>query len=343
MRVWIDLANSPHPVLFAPIADALEAEGHEIVVTTREHAQTLALTRGRWPDAEVVGGRSPDGRAAKARSIARRARGLARFARRAAPDLALSHNSYAQTVAARALGIPCVTGMDYEHQPANHIAFRCAQRVVVPSVFPAAALRRQGARGAKPWRYDGYKEEVYLHRLEPDASVLGPLGLREDDPFVVARPSPRGATYHRHGNPLFDWALEAVLARTEAKVVLLARRDEDAAPYAARSDRVVRPDGAVDGPSLLHHARAVIGAGGTMTREAALLGTPVVSLYAGTLGAADRSLVDQGRILRAPEDREQLAGLLVRFARGGNARPRPPLTSHVLDRFLAAAREPLGR
>ncbi len=31
----------------------------------------------------------------------------------------ISHNSYAQALAARMLGIPFVTSMDYEHQPAN--------------------------------------------------------------------------------------------------------------------------------------------------------------------------------------------------------------------------------
>ena len=309
MRVWIDLANSPHPILFAPIADALEADGHELVVTTRDHAQTLALTRKRWPTAEVVGARSPDGLIAKAGAVVGRARGLAQFARRTRPDLAVSHNSYAQTMAARVVGVPCVTGMDYEYQPANHVAFRCAQRVIVPTVFPEAALRRQGAGHDKVWRYDGYKEEIYLHRLEPDPAVLRPLGLREGEPFVVARPSPRGATYHRQENPLFDRAVRAVLTRTDAKVVLIARREEDLTPYRASfGDRVVRPTGPVDGPSLLYFACALLGAGGTMNREAALLGTPVVSLYAGALGAADRSLVRQGRVLSRRATRTSLPG-----------------------------------
>ena len=36
--------------------------------------------------------------------------------------------------------------MDYEHQPANHLAFRLASRVIVPRAFPTEALRRYGAR-----------------------------------------------------------------------------------------------------------------------------------------------------------------------------------------------------
>ncbi|MFH4347442.1 hypothetical protein WAJ13_23590, partial [Acinetobacter baumannii] len=75
---------------------------------------------------------------------------------------AVGHNSYAQIVAARALGIRCATMMDYEHQPANHLAFRLAHRVIVPAAFPCAALRRCGASPEKVRHYCGIKEDVYL-------------------------------------------------------------------------------------------------------------------------------------------------------------------------------------
>ena len=74
-----------------------------------------------------------------------RAAALRKWARDRGFDLAVSHNSYAQIAAAAALGIKTVTLMDYEHQPANHLAFRLASRVIVPRAFPAAELRRYGA------------------------------------------------------------------------------------------------------------------------------------------------------------------------------------------------------
>ena len=58
--------------------------------------------------------------------------------------------------------------MDYEHQPANHLAFRLASRIIVPRVFPESALRRSGARDEKVKRYDGIKEDVYLADFVPD-------------------------------------------------------------------------------------------------------------------------------------------------------------------------------
>ena len=61
---------------------------------------------------------------------------LIKFAKEKRFDLAMSHNSYSQAIAARFLGIPFVTSMDYEHQPANHLCFRLAKKVIVPEFFP---------------------------------------------------------------------------------------------------------------------------------------------------------------------------------------------------------------
>ena len=60
--------------------------------------------------------------------------------------------------------------MDYEHQPANHLSFRLARRVIVPATFPEASLRRFGASPKKIVRYEGFKEELYLADVAPDPS-----------------------------------------------------------------------------------------------------------------------------------------------------------------------------
>jgi predicted glycosyltransferase len=48
----------------------------------------------------------------------------------------------------------------------------------------------------------------------------------------------------------------------------------------------------------MHAADLVVGAGGTMTREAALLGIPTVSIFAGEQPAVDRWLEQKGLLRR---------------------------------------------
>ena len=293
MRVWIDLSNSPHVPLFEPVVARLRAQNADVVLTARDHAQTLELARRAYGLVDVVGGESPRGRMRKGLSVAARARALFEVARRTRPDVALSHGSYAQVLAARAAGVPVVTMMDYEFQPANHLSFRMADRVLVPTVFPEAALRRFGARRRKVVRYEGFKEELYLGFFEPDESILSSLGLNPSSVITVMRPPPEGALYHQGGNDRFDGLLEEAAARDDVQVVVLPRVTAQAVTYLGRSDLIV-PEQVVDGSSLLAHADLMIGAGGTMNRESALLGTPTYTVFAERLAAVDLELIRLG-------------------------------------------------
>jgi predicted glycosyltransferase len=295
MNVWIDLSNSPHVVLFRPLVERLREQGARVLLTARDHAQTVELAQRIWSDVTVVGGESPPGATQKAATLARRGFELAKFARRERPNVALSHGSYAQIVAARAVGIPAVTMMDYEFQPANHLSFRVANRVIVPQVFPSKLLTRFGARGEKVLRYEGFKEELYLGRFEPDPSAIEGLGLDRKAVIAVFRPPPEGALYHRHANERFDLLLEHALSHGDVQLVVLPRGG-------AQTERMLRklgivvPRAAVDGLSLLAEADVVLGAGGTMNREAALLGTPTYSVFAGRLAQVDAELMRDGRL-----------------------------------------------
>src|ERR1051325_7664090 len=41
--IWIDLDNSPHVPLFAPIIEHFRREGVDVLLTARDHAQTIQL------------------------------------------------------------------------------------------------------------------------------------------------------------------------------------------------------------------------------------------------------------------------------------------------------------
>jgi hypothetical protein len=295
MLVWIDFANSPHVPLFEPVVERLAALNASLVLTVRDHAQTLALARRAFGEVRVVGGVSPPGVVRKGSSIAERALALRRVARTTRPDVALSHGSYAQVLAARAAGVPAVTMMDYEFQPANHISFRVANRVIVPMIFPEGALHRFGARERKVIRFEGFKEELYLGKFQPTDGVVSELELDLSRVIAVMRPPPEGALYHRGGNDRFDQLLAEAAAREDVQVVVLPRLPEQAAAYARRSDLIV-PQHAVDGRSLLAHADLMIGAGGTMNREAALLGTPTYTVFTERLAAVDTELIRRGHL-----------------------------------------------
>ena len=320
MRLWIDLANSPHVPFFKALAKRFAAQGHEIETTARKFAETIPLTRAAGFTPEIVGAHGGRNVWKKAETTITRAWALATWARRRKFDLAVSHNSYSQILAARKLGIRTVTLMDYEHQPANHLAFRLASRIIVPTSFPAERLRAFGARAGTVRRYHGTKEDVYLADFEPDPSFgaqLCELGVNPDNTLVLMRPPAHDALYHRFQNTLFDEALQMLLANESVQVILLPRNEAQRAAYAR--ERLIIPATPLDGANLIAASDLVISAGGTINREAAALGVPVASMYAGNWAAVDEELVKEGR-LRRIANADDLRGLSIEKKQ--SAKPR---------------------
>src|ERR1700752_745583 len=300
MRLWIDLANSPHVPFFKALVKRFVAQGHEVETTAREFAETIPLARAAGFTPEVVGVHAGRDVSKKAGSLLSRAWALAGWARKRKFDLAISHNSYSQILAARVLGIRTITLMDYEHQPANHLAFRFASRIIVPASFPAERLRASGARVGKVRRYHGIKEDIYLAEFQPDQSFgaqLCELGVNADNTLVLMRPPAHDALYHRFQNTLFDEALEMLLANENAQVILLPRNEAQREAYSGKK-RLIIPAAPLDGANLIAASDLVISAGGTINREAAALGVPAGSIYAGRWAAVDEELVKEGRLRR---------------------------------------------
>jgi uncharacterized protein len=301
MKIWIDLDNSPAALLFAPISRRLNELGHETLLTARDNAQTCELATKRWPEVAMIGGPAPPRPSDKVLSTVQRVRDLGSWARAHGPDVALSHNSYAQIMAACALGVPIVTAMDYEHHPVNHVAFRVAGTVLLPEAMRSINVRRLGASARKATFYPGLKEQLYLGDFEPDEHILEQFGINAADRpiVVVARTPPSRATYHQFENPLFVDALRVAGSQPDAAVIVLARYPEQRKLIGALEiENLYLPSGAVDSRSLMHQADVMIGAGGTMTREAALLGVPTYGLYAGRSPAVDRYLEERGLLVR---------------------------------------------
>jgi uncharacterized protein len=298
MRVWVDFTASAHPLVFRPLVERLQAEGHEVEITAREYAQTLQLIESHGMTATVIGhhgGRSSIG---KARQMRTRLKALRSWARPRGFDLALAHGSHELTMTARRLGIPSSTTFDYEWAWLQHqLGCRAATRVVVPESIPAERLKTYGAVPPKLQQYPGLKEEYYLSDFEPDESVLRDWSIDPERVLVVLRPPPDVSLYHRHSNPLFPMTLEHLGGLDDVHAFVIPRTDEqrDYVKSLALASVIV-PERAVDAQSLIALADLVVSAGGTMNREAAALGVPVYTTYGGRLGGVDEQLIREGRL-----------------------------------------------
>jgi uncharacterized protein len=299
MKIWIDLANSPQVLFFRPIIPELKRRGHEVVITSRDFAQTVALADRHQLCHTQVGSHDGGHWFNTTRRILRRALNLRHWVKSLGGiDLAVSHNSYSQGIAAKMLGLPFITLMDYEHQPLNHLCFRLAHRVIVPQVFPDSFLTRFGATG-KTTKYPCLKEEVYLEDFVATPGYLQDLGVAEDKVSVVLRPPAPWTPYHPGESRLFDEVLSWVANNEQAFIFFLPRvTAQKETVRTCGYQNLWIPPRALDGPNLLYHADLVISGGGTMNREAAVLDTPTYTVFQGELGAVDRYLISKGLMIQ---------------------------------------------
>lgn len=302
MLIWIDLGNSPHVPFFLALSKEFERRGHKILWTAREYAQTVPLAKKAGLPIEIFGAHGGKNIFQKGIKFLSRTSSLLNWARGKKLDLVVSHNSYEPLAVAQLLGIRSVTLMDYEHHPLNHLSFRLAKKVIVPESFPRDSLQKFGAHENKTRRFPRLKEDVYLADFAADPNFkneLDSLGISSENILVVVRPPALEALYHRQfSNELFDVMLDKFAADKNVKIVLLPRKDYDGATIRQKHPQknIIIPTAVLDGADLIAASDFVISGGGTMNREAAALGVPVATIFAGKPAAIDEMLIREGRM-----------------------------------------------
>ena len=302
-RIWVDLTNPAHVIVLRPLVQLLEADGHEVTLTARPLSHTTELLDDWGHPYTAIGHHGGASRVGKALAAGSRTAQAFAFARGKRFDYGLAHGSTDLPPVGRLLRIPNTTMFDYEWARLQHeLNCRLATRVLVPDAILAERLEPYGARPPKLVQYPGLKEEYYLGDFEPDESMLGELGLDPSGVIAVVRTAPSYALYLGGSeNELLPRVLRRLLDE-EAQVVVLARTDDQRRALRELDGSLIVPEHAVDGRSLAALADLVVSAGGTMIREAAVLGTPVWSIFEGRLGAVDELLIAEGRVhfLRDP-------------------------------------------
>ncbi len=297
MKVWVDCTAAAHPLVLRPVIEGLEARGDEVFVTAREYGQTEAVLERLEIPYTSVGRHAGASTPAKAWAVAGRSAGLARIVWDRRPDLAIAHGSVDLAVVSALFRIPSAQMQDYEFAGLQRrISFGVARRVLVPDSIPLDRLRKIGAKEGKLVRFPGLKEEYYLAGFEPDATVLGELGIDREKVLVVVRPPPETSAYHAR-NDLYGATIRRLAGEDGVQAVIVPRTERQGAEARAiGAANLIVPAGAVDAQSLIAFADLVVSAGGTMNREAVALGTPVFTTFSGRMGGVDEKLIADGRL-----------------------------------------------
>lgn len=300
MKIWFDISNSPHINMFASLIRDLEQE-HAVVITCRELANTIDLLDLHGLKYKVIGVHYGAKLSAKLFGFPVRVIQLRQFLAEQRIDVAISQSSFHSPVVARLLGVRSIYMNDNEHAMGNIPAFICANKIMVPEFLGMKKLTKQWAKPRKVIHYPGVKEGIYLWDLEArlpnNSENKKEIKYRQ---VVYIRPEPWTAQYYKGKRNFLDELMLGM--KDHVDIVLLPRGKAQSIHYEKAKFSGIRVvTAALDIADIAPDCDLFIGAGGTMTREMAVLGIPTISVYQDELLDVDRYLLDVGAFVHRPE------------------------------------------
>ena len=295
MKIWIDLTNSPHVNFFAGMIRELQQD-HEVLLTCRPLANTIDLLDLNEFSYHVVGKHYGQNKFKKAFGFIVRIWQLYDFLKGKDIDVAISHSSFYSPVVARLLGIRSIYLNDNEHAAGNRISFIFADQIMVPECLELKKVHRQWAKAEKIISYPGVKEGIYLWYYQPNVSSNFKIDNSEYKKSIFIRPEPWTAQYYRGDCNFMDDLLMGL--KEKFNVVMLPRgKNQDAHYRQEKFFGIFVPKKSISLNDIMGNCDLFIGAGGTMTREAAVLGIPTISIYQDKLLDVDKFLIEKGAMI----------------------------------------------
>ena len=299
--IWFDITNVPHVNFLMPVIRKYQDE-FDLVFTIRDFAETKGLFEKRVGKPYLLIGEHQGGnKIKKIMGMLKRIWSLYRQVPHF--DIKISLCGDTSSIVARARRKMAVTFDDNETSP-NWMYAPFTDLAFWPKVINPAILNKQGFC-KNLYQYNGYKEDFYLANYEPNPAFLEQLPFEH---YVVVRPENIKASYVEGRQSIVPELLKALDA-AGYNILFLPRYESDK-DYAAGIKNIYVPKEAVNGLDACYYADAILTGAGTMAREAACLGVPSVSFFAGAhLLAVDQSMVDAGKMFYS-RDVEQIMQFL---------------------------------
>lgn len=306
MKIWYDITNTPQVHFVLALKNALnDISKHESIITTREFSETTHLLKQKTSEPFIViGSHKGKSKAKKLGGVFTRFTGTLNKVH--GFDVSISCGSESAVWSSFIKGKKSVTFGD------NDLAKQWTYGLFVskaffPDAIDESILLRQGISKHRLVRYHGFKEDLYLADYKPDLNFVDTLPFEH---YVVVRPENIQANYINNDSakPITPKLLQE-LSRAGYNILYLPRYAVDKA-YAEGVKNIYIPDKPINGLDACYYSEGVLTGAGTFAREAACLGVPSFSFFAGkSLLAVDKAMIRDGKMFFSRDLSELMARL----------------------------------
>ena len=315
-------------MFFKPAVEELQKSGDEVLCTSRKYREAVELAKIRQLDIKIIGSHGGADRYEKLRQSAKRVFELADLIKKFEPDIAITFSSPEAARVAFGLGIRHIGFSDSPHAKAvSRLTVPLMNHLFCPWVIPYSAWAKCGISRNCIIRYKGLDPVAWIRRnsltsedglSKPPSSSSSSYSMRSSctdldnqhswkEKTILVRPEESQASYItekkiRSRIDMIDKLIDRF--SNSINIIILCRYedqvDEITEKYEGKA-HVLRT--VTDAYPLIIGADLFIGAGGTMTAEASLLGKPTISI-APIRFYVEKYLVSSGLVKRAADSRE---------------------------------------
>ena len=276
MKIVIDFGHPAHVHYFKHFIKEMTDNGHEIMCFARERYPIQELLNAYGIET-INRGRGSNKLVGKALNFFRVVWFIYYHSRKFKPDILMSFSGIYTTFAAVLLGAKAISLDDTE--TASKVQYIC--RPFIDLVLTPACYHLE--LGKRHIRFPGTLDMAYLHpdRYTPDDSVLRELGVEKGEKFAIVRFVSWNA-HHDVGCKGMTLANKIRLVKELSGIMRVFVTSEGAVPDELREHQCsISPEKMHD---ALYFAHLIAGESGTMSSEAAILGTSAVFINNARLG-----------------------------------------------------------
>ena len=306
-------------MFFKPAIDLFNEAGHESLCTSREYREVVELSKIKRLHLKIVGRHGGAGKYEKLCESANRIFELAHLVKQFEPDVAISFSSPEAARVAFGLGVSHIGFNDSPHAEAvARLTIPLLDHLFSPWVIPYSAWNIFGIPKTRITRYRALDPVVWLKRSPLSSSslsssssltsnLINEIGLETSKKNVLIRLEETKASY------IADKKIENSISMVDAivdnlsvatNIIILCRYEDQITELTKRYEgKAYTMQNVLDGTLLISLADLFIGAGGTMTAEASLLGKPTISI-APVRFYIEKYLIKSGLVKRAISSRD---------------------------------------
>ncbi len=346
-KIWIDFVTPKDVLFLGRISERLQKNGHEIFLTSRHYRELNSFLRLQGLKTRIIGRHGGETLEGKLKAYGERLLLLTNYIGKAKPKLSIAFSSPEASRVAFGLKIPHVCIGDSPHAVAvSKLTVPLSRLLLTPDVIPIEDWTQYGISSQNVIRYKALDVVSWVREAKPNQAYAKKFRFKRGLPIVVARPEESFASYMLDIGGYEKTPIIPVLKRLrenypQAQIIIIPRYSVQRS-YLRRAltleVKVARR--ALDVAGLLAMSNLFIGAGGTMTEEAALLGIPTISCAPREPTWKEKFLIEKG-LVYLELDVEKAAAKAVDILR--HPENYAPKHQHLAKQVVGEMEDPVKR